>query len=413
MTRRAEGLRAGLTFAVASVVAATVLSWLVYGRHAGFLTVVTLGPIGFATVAITILVRGSRRTLGGVRRQFSITAALVVAQLVLAVGLFCVMMFVSAHDAFFTGLVAFFAATTGLWSARTLALPMLRDVEQVRSAVERIALGERDVEVETGGGDELAVIGEDIERMARQMGIEERARGAVESAHRDLLAAVSHDLRTPVTSLRLLADALNDDLVDCATRRDYVSRIATNVRALSSLIDDLFELSRLQAGEVDWTMEEVGIGELVRETVDAMRPAADAKALNVHASVDELDAHARANPEKIQRVLFNLIQNAIQNTPSDGSITVKAEHRGDRLEVEVADTGVGIPPDERARVFEAFFRGAANAARSNGSAGLGLAIAQAIVQAHGGRIWVADAPRGTCVRFSLPQATPMRAARAA
>jgi signal transduction histidine kinase len=404
MSRDAAGLRSGVAFAVATSALATLISWLAYGGHAAGLTAVTLGPIGLGTVAATALLLRRRRALGGMRSQFSITAALVLAQLLAAVGLFCALMIVSGHDAFFTALVAIFAATIGLWAARALARPMLSDVERLRDAVERISQGERSVELHTGGTDELGLIADDIERMARQLGGEERAKTAAETAHRDLLAAVSHDLRTPITSLRLLADALDDNLVDEATRREYVSRIGTHVRALSALIDDLFELSRLQAGEVRWTMERVPLADLVRETVEAMRPQADAKALVVRTDLASAAEFARANPEKIQRVLFNLIQNAIHNTPADGSITVKAEPSGDQLEVEVADSGAGIPALERERVFEPFFQGGEHPARSNGSAGLGLAISRAIVEAHGGRIWLVDATAGTRVRFSLPRA---------
>ena len=242
--------------------------------------------------------------------------------------------------------------------------------------------------------------------MVDRLATEERARSAVEAAHRDLIAAVSHDLRTPITSLRLLADALRDEVVDPRSRLEYVSRIATHVTALSALIDDLFELSRLQAGDVRWAIEQVPLDELVLETVDAMRPEADAHSVAVRAELpDEPVSRSRGNPEQIQRVLFNLIQNAIRHTPADGSVTVRAQPTDDELEIEVADTGSGIPVAERERVFEAFFQGSTRAARTDGSAGLGLAISRAIVEAHGGRIWVADGTDGTRVRFSLPRAS--------
>ena len=111
-------------------------------------------------------------------------------------------------------------------------------------------------------------------------------------------------------------------------------------------------------------------------------------------------AAARADPEKLQRVLFNLIQNAIHHTPPDGSVTVRAEGIGDTIEIEVADTGTGIAGEHRARVFEPFYR--ADGARTTDGAGLGLAVSRAIVEAHGGSIWLADAAVGTRVRFRLP-----------
>jgi signal transduction histidine kinase len=135
-----------------------------------------------------------------------------------------------------------------------------------------------------------------------------------------------------------------------------------------------------------------------------MRPAAAAKHVAVETAVNGELATARANPEKLQRVLFNLIQNAIRHTPADGSVTVAAESHGERVEVEVADTGEGVAVSDRARLFEPFFRGGERVARSGDGTGLGLTICRAIVEAHGGEIWLAESPRGTRVRFSLPSA---------
>jgi signal transduction histidine kinase len=225
-----------------------------------------------------------------------------------------------------------------------------------------------------------------------------------ERMRRELIAAVSHDLRTPITSLRLLTDAIADDVVDEETRRAYLAQMGTHVNALAALIDDLFELSRLEAGEIAWSLEQVRLDELVGETVDAMRVQAAARHVQVRAELPADLLPAKADPEKLQRVLFNLIQNAIRHTPADGSVVVRAAPAGDAVEIEVADTGSGIAADDRDRVFEPFFRGGAHAARPSNGAGLGLAISRAIVEAHGGRIWLEDAPAGTAVRFSLPAA---------
>jgi signal transduction histidine kinase len=176
----------------------------------------------------------------------------------------------------------------------------------------------------------------------------------------------------------------------------------THLGALSALIDDLFELSRLEAGDITWSLQQVELQELVTETIDAMRVQADAKGVSVTATLPRDLAPARANPEKLQRVLFNLIQNAIRHTPADGSVVVRAEPSAGGVEIEVADTGSGIAANERARVFTAFYRGGPDAARSGEGAGLGLAVSRAIIEAHGGRIWLVDAPRGTRVRFTLP-----------
>jgi signal transduction histidine kinase len=177
-----------------------------------------------------------------------------------------------------------------------------------------------------------------------------------------------------------------------------------HIDALGALIDDLFELSRLEAGDISWSLERVRLDDLVAETVEAMRIEAETKGVAVSADVRAGLAPAHANPEKLQRVLFNLIQNAIRHTPADGSVVVRAESVATGIEFEVADTGDGIAPEERERVFTAFYRGGADSARTSPGAGLGLAVSRAIVEAHGGRIWLAEAAKGTRVRFSLPAA---------
>jgi signal transduction histidine kinase len=233
----------------------------------------------------------------------------------------------------------------------------------------------------------------------------ERARAAAEATRRQLVAAVSHDLRTPIASLRLLVEAVDDEIVGEQTRRRYLATMQTHIHSLSSMIDDLFELSRIEAGDIDWSMRQIELALLVDETIEAMRPEAGAKGVEIRSQLGERPLSARADPEKIQRVLFNLIRNAIRHTPADGSVTVRAEAGSEEIEVEIADTGDGIPAEEREHVFDTFFRGGVNASRHSDGAGLGLAVSRAIVETHGGRIWLAPAERGTRVRFSLPSAT--------
>ncbi len=394
----------GLVFAGFASTIAAGLATAVYGASAGVTTLLILLPLGCATVFAAHGIVRARSRIGGLRRQFGLIAAVATAQLAIAVGVFVQLMFVSAHDAFLTVLVAGFTGVLTLWAARLLGRRALADVDAVRATLEAVGQGRRDVRTDLGGEDELARLGADVDAMVATLAAEERAR-------RGLIASVSHDLRTPLTSLRLLVEAIDDDVVtEPAMRRDYLRRIATNVHALSALIEDLFELSRLESGDIRWTMERVMLDELVRETIDAMRPHAEAGAVAVHAELAPQLTAAQANPEQIQRVLFNLIQNAIRHTPADGSVVVRAAPASEgAIEIEVADTGPGIAGDERERVFEPFFQGTGRSgARSPDSgAGLGLAISRAIIEAHGGRIWLADAESGTCVRFRLPcVATP-------
>jgi signal transduction histidine kinase len=229
--------------------------------------------------------------------------------------------------------------------------------------------------------------------------MEERSRREIEEARRQLVAAASHDLRTPLASLRLLVESIEDGVATGETRDRYLAEIRTHVALLSDLIDDLFELSRIEAGDISWTLRQVELGELIGDTVAAMRAPAAERGVRIAAELPPGEVVAEANAEKLQRVLFNLIQNAIRHTPADGSVTVRARADGNGVEVEVADDGEGVSAGDGERVFEAFYRG--DAARGEDGAGLGLAISRAIVEAHGGRIWLEEGSPGTRVHFTL------------
>ncbi len=382
-----------LALALAAVAAAVVL---VTDDLAGALaTLAILAGLGLATVLATQALVARRARIGGLRRQAGMLGALVTAQLVVGVGLFVAFMFLSTHDAVLTVLLAAYASALGLWAAQRLAREALADLDAIRGTLGAAGQGRRDVRTGVVGDNEVARLAAEVDGMVALLAKEERAR-------QTLLAGVSHDLRTPITALRLLAEAIDDDIADTATRRQYAARMGTHVRALGALIDDLFELTHLQRGDLDWTMEQIDLDELCVETVAAMQPAAEEHTVTVRALRDATVPAAIAQPEKVQRVLFNLIMNAIRHTPPDGSVTVKAKRVDGTVEVEVADTGSGIPDAQRERVFEPFFRG--DSSRSQDGAGLGLAISRAIVEAHGGRIWFEPSETGACVRFCLPAA---------
>jgi len=383
----------GVIFALLAALVVAGVVRAVYDAHGALLTLEIVAPVGVATVlASELIVRW-----GGLRRRFAAVAALAALALAVILALFIQIMFVSRHDALMTVLLAAYAAALALWTARRIGRRALSDLDAVRATLTEVGEGRRDVRTGLAGDDEIAALGRDVDAMIERLDREERAR-------RTLFAAVSHDLRTPITSLGLLATAIDDEVVDDETRREYAARMSTHVRALGALIDDLFELTRLQSDELSWTMERVRVDVLLREAVEAMRPAADAGSVAVVTELPGELAAPRGNPEQLQRVLFNLIQNAIRHTPPDGSVTVRAEGVDGVVEVEVADTGGGIVPEARERIFEPFYR--ADAARRDPGAGLGLAIARAIVEAHGGAIWLEDAPVGTRVRFRLPAERP-------
>ncbi len=377
---------------------------LVYGAADGARTTGLLMLTGVPALALAHVFTRRRDRFGSLANQFVLGTGLTVGLSLVAIGLVAGLLFVSAHDAFTLVLLLAFGGTLATYTARMIAAGAMRDLEAVRDGVRAVGEGSRDVRIETAGNDELAELADAGNRMIEQLVEREQSAEAADNARRGLMAAVSHDLRTPLASLRVLAEAIQSEVGDADTRRRYVDQLSIHIAALGALIDDLFELSRLEAGDIQWSLQQVPLDMLVEETVEAMQPQARVRGITTRSEVAADLPPARANPEKVQRVLFNLIQNAIRHTPSDGTITVAAEPRGDHLEIEVADTGEGIDPSERERAFEPFYRGGGEVSRTSSGAGLGLTICRAIVEAHGGRIWLADSSAGTRVRFSLPAA---------
>ena len=350
------------------------------------------------------LVAKTRSLTGSLRRQFALTVSLAVAPVLAGLVVVGLLMVISDHAVLLVSGIVVASGALAILGARLFSSQILADVEAIRGGLDAVGAGEREVRITTTADDELSRLAASANAMIERLAGEERAREQSDAARRDLVAAVSHDLRTPITSLQLLAEAIGDDIVDGAQRRNYLDRMGTHIGVLSALIDDLFELSRLEAGDIGWSLQRVSLDELVAETVEAMRVQAEAKGIRVSARLAPELSPAQGNPEKLQRVLFNLIQNAIRHTPADGSVVVRAQPTAAGVEIEVADTGDGISADERGHVFTAFYRGGADAARTGAGAGLGLAVSRAIIEAHGGRIWLADSPTGTRVRFSLPSA---------
>jgi len=375
-----------------------------YGPSDGLLMAGVMAAGGAPILVLSHVFAAWRNRLGSLSRQFVIGTGVAVGSVLLMIGVIAASMFVSAHDAFVLALGLGFTGVVAAYSSLILAHGVMNDIDAVRSGVMAVGDGARDVHIETVGRDEIADLAHASNKMIDQLKHDEQQCETAWSAHRDLIAAVSHDLRTPLTSLQLVAEAIKDGVVDDGTRDRYLAQLPVHIQALGGLIDDLFELSRLQAGDVQWSLEKVRLDELLQETVEAMRGQADARGVMVETRVADDLPLARANPEKLQRVLFNLIQNAIRHTPEDGTVTVCAETSDECVEIEVIDTGEGIDSADQERVFQPFFKSGEEAARTRPGAGLGLTICRAIVEAHGGRIWLGERDGGARVRFSLPQA---------
>jgi signal transduction histidine kinase len=371
------------------------------------LTLELLLAVSVAALAAGLGVQRVRKRIGSLGHQLALAVGIAVGAILAAVGAAAAVMFISSEDALLVSVMAVVIAVVGGCVARLLTEPMVHDIERLRDRLRAVGEGERRSDLVTGGSDELAELAVATNAMIERLSQEEAGRAAAEDARQRLIIAVSHDLRTPIASLRVLTEAVEDRIATGATRTRYLREMHTHVAVLSALIDDLFDLSRAQAGEIVVDSQPVEIGELVSETVAAMHAAGEERRVKLEA--EPLAGQgpgpalvARADPEKIRRVLFNLLDNAIRHTPAGGNVIAHTSRRDGKIEVEVADEGTGVADEDREHVFEAFYRGGEHVARSGDGSGLGLAIARAIVDAHGGEIWLAPAPRGTRVCFSLP-----------
>jgi two-component system phosphate regulon sensor histidine kinase PhoR len=222
-------------------------------------------------------------------------------------------------------------------------------------------------------------------------------------ARRDFVANISHELRTPITSIRLLVDTLRGAApVDAAARSDLLEKISVETEALAQLAQELLDLAQIESGQTLVRMVTAPVAGLVSSVTDRLGPQAERKHQTVRVDVPD-DLVALADTDLVKRALGNLVHNAIKFTPAGGQVWVKASRQGGDIVLEVGDSGRGIPAEDLPRVFERFFRG--DRSRASGGTGLGLAIAKHVVEAHGGRIWVESDGRpghGAVFRFTLP-----------
>jgi len=224
----------------------------------------------------------------------------------------------------------------------------------------------------------------------------------LETVRRDFIANLSHELRTPVTSLKALTETLNEGAIDQpSVARDFVSKMNVEVDRLAQMVQEMGELSRIESGEAPLKQSPVNIGDVAARVVKRLQAQADRAGLQVRLDIASGLPSVSADEARIEQVLVNLMHNAIKFTPPGGTVNIAAKADGDMLVVSVSDTGVGISADDLPRVFERFYK--ADRARAGGGTGLGLAIAKHVVEAHGGKIWVESVEgRGATFSFGLP-----------
>ena len=395
-----------LGVAVALAVAAVVM------------TVLMRPPVAELTELVRTLALTSILSLGlsfflyrrGLARSPSLSLTLVLAYvwaallILVNVLVMAQFMFVNDHDLALSIVLLIFggiiASTFGVFVAASVA----DSLRQLAATAREVAAGNLGARAPVGGRDEVAQVAEAFNEMASQLEEAAARREEVERLRRDLIAWTSHDLRTPLTSVRAMVEALSDGVVEDPERvQRYYRTIRADILALNDLIDDLFELAQLQAGGLKLEMAPHAIGDLISDALERFQPLAGRQEVALHGEVAAGVGSVMVNASRMSRVLANLIGNALQHTPAGGTVWVRARPGDGGVFVEVQDSGPGFSAEDLPRIFEQFYRGEQARSRATGGAGLGLAIAHAVVEAHGGRIWAENgAEGGAVVGFWLP-----------
>ncbi|WP_285102015.1 HAMP domain-containing sensor histidine kinase [Promicromonospora sp. MEB111] len=370
-----------------------------------------LATAAVCTAAITLLALLVLRR----RRQRSVTAPFVVlvvaaiASIVCSTLVIAALMYLSLHDLqvllWVVGLSAVLSLTTILLTARAVS----RSFTHLGDAVERVGRGAV-VSPEAYAARELADLSTQLAVASERLAAARAEIEQLDAARRQFFAWISHDLRTPLTGVSALAEALDDGAV--ADPADYVRRIRVQVATMNRLVDDLFELSQIQSGALRLRREDVALLDVVSDAVADVHQLAVAKQIGIeHAGV--AGRTVRADPHELTRVVVNLLTNSIRHAPAGSEVLVSAEQRGDRLVLSVLDQGSGVDGEDLTRMFEIGWRASAartpdagvpsgSPAAGSPGAGLGLAIVRGIVEAHGGDVRAAHVPQGFRLDVTLP-----------
>ncbi len=341
------------------------------------------------------------------RWQLTLFSVIGLAGLLMNVGVAAVLMFLSPHDLKLLMVLGVFALVGTAGPAQLMSRAVSHRVEALEEATAHIASGDLAARAVVEGTDEVAKLAGSLNTMAAALETTRRQRDDLEQARRDLFAAISHDLRTPLATMRVMVEAISDGVVtDDQTRDRYFASITGEIQRLSALIDDLFELTTLDSGELRLRLQTLQVEDVLAEAIDMFRPQVEKAGIHLAFEPAPGTAPVQADPRRLSRVLYNLLQNAIRHTPSDGTIVLRTTRLESAVQVAVSDSGEGIATEDAPFVFDRFYRGDKARSRDGAGSGLGLAIARGIVEAHGGRIWVEPSEgRGATVAFTLPALT--------
>lgn len=382
--------------------------------NTGVLLSWALGSAAVAAIVAAALLRVLRHTRLAV--QAGVAALAPVLAVVVALVGAATTMFISAHDLRALLVVTVAAGTVGLVTALALGERVATASSSLGDLAQRIGDGAMTEPTQAvgirRGPSELVQLAAELEAALLRLAETREQAAAAEDSRRQLVAWVSHDLRTPLAGIRAMVEALEDGVVtDAETVARYYRTMGRETDRLAGLVDDLFELSRIQAGALNLDLVRIALDELISDAVAGVSVAAVAKGIEVRGEVATPTPVVELSIPEMARVVRNLLDNAIRHTPRGGTVWVDATLDEDRQAalVSVRDACGGIPAPDLPRVFELAYRGDAARTPGDGGAGLGLAVARGLVEAHNGDISVRNEGDGCRFTIRLPlAATPGR-----
>jgi signal transduction histidine kinase len=400
----AAPVTAGVVVGV-GLAAATGVAWALGTTGGDTVVLVGLAALGSGGAALLGAVVLHRFRHWPLRTQALIVALASLLATVAGVAIAAAAMFLSPHDLGALAVVLVASASISVAAAVQLG-------EEVGAGARRVA------ELARGMGDEgpapsspqpgsvpeeFAVLADQLSDLDRRLHRSRQRERSLEASRRELVAWVSHDLRSPIATIRAMAEALDDGVADDpATVARYHQQIRGGAERLSALVDDLFELSRITSGALQLERRPVPLGDVVAEAVRAAGAPATTRGVALVERTGDLPRLA-VGARELVRVLANLLENAIRHTPPGGTVVVEARSAPGEVALSVLDGCGGIPPTDLARVFDVAFRGDAARGHDRRGGGLGLAIAKGLVEAHQGSIAVANEGKGCRFTVRLPR----------
>lgn len=333
----------------------------------------------FGTLALGVPIRLALSRLPTLRATVLVPPVAAVLVAAVVVGVAALTMFISPHDLQLVTVALLLGAGLGGFLGVALGEPLTGDLTRLAAAADQVAGGDLSARADVHRSDEVGRVAAAFDAMVERLATAQAEREGHERSRRSFLTGVGHDLRTPLMSLQAAVEALEDGMAPDPQR--YLRSMSADLRALRGLVDDLFVLSRLEAGDLALRPVAIDLGELSDEVLETMRPLAEAKAVEL--SLVASPPHpVNVDPQAVARVIRNLVDNAVRHTPSGTRVSVEISEASGEVVVVVVDDGPG------------FSDGEGRAGSDGGRSGLGLPIAKRLIEAHGGTVWWEPGPGG-------------------